>query len=462
MMKRICASQVIAFIVASSALHRSCSFTSGFAAFCGCCPRTAANDDHTTKLHLSSIPLTIHSQKQSISTFEAFEESVLDRIQETQQQENGSSSLSSKGGGAQERVVRMSRIRDLLQQENHNGIKKMVERMDRVGGYLIIELDNPSESDLMVDMWRSVHDIAFPGASSDSGASPLFRQQVLSLNDETSSESGYRYIETSIRRHDNTLSIAGKDEDDDNSLETLLGKGSADVVARAFQLLFDISIAIVDMAVLGSRDMGENSSSLAEALRSITDDGTTTNDELSEADTPWSCTVHRLCRYATTGSTHDDSDISFIENIRSHTDWTLMTLVPASNIVGLEIWNPTLQEWTQPEVTARRHHLETDDDDASWNAPYIVVMAGKWLEILTNGKTQAAVHRVVASNSNDHDSKARMSAPFFLRPRNRIATDIQKNFGADSGDVFDIEHVGTRSAVDILNSFLWQRYLLRN
>ena len=81
-------------------------------------------------------------------------------------------------------------------------------------------------------------------------------------------------------------------------------------------------------------------------------------------------------------------------------------------------------------------------------------MAGKWLEILSKGKVQAAVHRVKAGNDTD---KARMSAPFFLRPRNHIALALQREFGSESGDAFDAES-GARKAVESLNSFLWHRY----
>jgi len=350
----------------------------------------------------------------------------------------------------------MSYIQEVLYQEYNEGIKRLSEVMNGSGGYLIMELDDQSQRDVLTGMWNCIHDIAFPSTDSNDDHASLFRQQELTHNDggNQGSQCGYRYIETSIRRHDSALSVAGNDDRD--SLETILGGKGASIAAQAFQLLLDIANTIVYMAILGTQIMrGNEITSLKESLQRITDVGAAPNDALSDEDTPWSCTVHRLCRYAIRDN--DKSSNKLFENIRSHTDWTLLTLVPVSKIAGLEIWNSLQQAWVRPEVAARRHWESefgtSSDDNQAWNSRYVVVMAGKWLELLTDGHVQAAVHRVVATKSGG----ARMSAPFFLRPRSQIATDVQKFFGAESGDVFEVEH-GVRSAVERLNCFLRQRY----
>jgi hypothetical protein len=61
----------------------------------------------------------------------------------------------------------------------------------------------------------------------------------------------------------------------------------------------------------------DDKDSIHEALYRLTDHGSTNEDELSKHDTPWSCTVHRLCTYATPGN---QSSSAILENIRSHTD----------------------------------------------------------------------------------------------------------------------------------------------
>ena len=167
--------------------------------------------------------------------------------------------------------------------------------MNDAGGYLIVELDNESQREILSNMWECIHDIAFPETldGSDNHA-PVFRQQELTRNEGENqrSQSGYRYIETSIRRHDNTLSLAGSD--DRGSLETILGTNGTAVAARAFDLLLNIAITVVYMSVCDSQAFDDSSSSLVGALSRITDLGAILNDSFSHEDTPWSCTVHRL------------------------------------------------------------------------------------------------------------------------------------------------------------------------
>ena len=75
--------------------------------------------------------------------------------------------------------------------------------------------------------------------------------------------------------------------------------------------------------------------------------------------------------------------------------------------------------------------------------------------IFTNGKVQAAVHPVVACNDAKMNNAARMSSPFVLRSRNRIAMDVQKHFGSESGDIFNTDN-GKQSALQSLSCLLWK------
>lgn len=88
-------------------------------------------------------------------------------------------------------------------------------------------------------MWKCIDNIHFPGTSSsgDDHAS-LFRRQVLTRNDTDSNTSGYRYIETVMRREDFTLSVAG--DKGNHNLETILGACETDNIAQTFKLLLDV------------------------------------------------------------------------------------------------------------------------------------------------------------------------------------------------------------------------------
>lgn len=130
-----------------------------------------------------------------------------------------------------------------------------------------------------------------------------------------------------------------------------------------------------------------------------------------------------------------------MESIRPHCDWSFATLVPVSAVTGLEIYNGNV--WIRPEEVARRHYRQQQAPELSgdenndtarsttlqWQSRYIVVLAGKWLEILTNGAIRSTIHRVVrcCSDSESANSPAarRMSAPLFLRPTRKVSEDAE-------------------------------------
>lgn len=129
------------------------------------------------------------------------------------------------------------------------------------------------------------------------------------------------------------------------------------------------------------------------------------------------------------GESHEEKNISFqrfarykpasqekteTENLGSHCDWSVFTIVPVSEVPGLQVFDTYAQTWISPEDVARKYAVE---DSASgclsddWNGAYIVVMTGKWLELLVNGGVESTIHRVISVRNTPR----RYSAPFFLR-----------------------------------------------
>jgi isopenicillin N synthase-like dioxygenase len=53
-------------------------------------------------------------------------------------------------------------------------------------------------------------------------------------------------------------------------------------------------------------------------------------------------------------------------------------------------------------------------------------MAGKWMELLTNQGVLACIHRVVCQTSQ----AARLSAPFFLRPKEVVFQSLSDEFNS--------------------------------
>jgi isopenicillin N synthase-like dioxygenase len=112
------------------------------------------------------------------------------------------------------------------------------------------------------------------------------------------------------------------------------------------------------------------------------------------------------------------------ENLGSHCDWSIFTIVPVSEVAGLQIFNG--EAWVSPEIVARRHAerdgVNMSDSTSCWNTKYAVVMAGKWLELLTNGRVPSTIHRVVSPRG----SPRRFSVPFFLRLRPEVLETVEE------------------------------------
>jgi hypothetical protein len=111
------------------------------------------------------------------------------------------------------------------------------------------------------------------------------------------------------------------------------------------------------------------------------------------------------------------------------TNGVVVTPIPVSSIVGLDIFTPSDQTWIRPELIFRQHweqqHQQecwigdadsSDDNHSNWHVNYCVVMTGIFTEFVVNGTTETCIHRVVAADSNQQ----RMSVPLFMRIREQM------------------------------------------
>ena len=183
----------------------------------------------------------------------------------------------------------------------------------------------------------------------------------------------------------------------------LVGKESLRSAHKGIATLMDVGYQITS-AVL------EMHSKSADKL---IDDGTTLNKESQSTamGKDVSNSYHRLIRYINSGPSMDEDTAAF----RSHIDSSFLTLIPMPKLPGLEIWCPCLRngangdgEWVRPIQPDSIHDEEDTDTDES---VYIIAMAGEFLQLLSNGKTPACIHRVLPAK------QGRISAPLFLRPR---------------------------------------------
>jgi hypothetical protein len=143
---------------------------------------------------------------------------------------------------------------------------------------------------------------------------------------------------------------------------------------------------------------------------------------------------HRLIRYL-------KPDQSGGPAFRAHVDSSFLTLIPMPELPGLEVWCPSKHvspettnapsrgggEWVRP-VTPLGDEV---GKDGSYACAYVIVLAGEFLQLTSNGQVPVCIHRVIPPNApairskNDDDGendkrptyKPRVSAPMFLRPR---------------------------------------------
>lgn len=403
----------------------------------------------------------------SISPFQAFEETVLDRIAESQEGESRNQiSRADEAGTRSSPIFGLGKILGLAMPDENDDSEKarreersaFVRTLRDNGGFAIVEIDDSIATETVQGMWECVD--ALFASNQMEGALPfrtqtLTRASISSVVDERSlkeivtaeknsssqeTPKGYRYLETSILRCDGSLAP--------KNLAETLGKVHYGHIVNSHRLFMHVARAFTMLTL--SAGSGMSTRSAAAWLHSLIDDGSA---HAHDDDLPSSCSVHRLCKYFAA----DSSGVTEKEQLRSHADWSFVTLVPVADVAGLEIWRSATRAWLRPEQMvmncSKVAHGNADNARARKehvHARYMVLMVGKWLEILTNGNVRAAIHRVVTTKR-----KARMSAPFFLRPRVQIPETIQKRFGKNSGTV--LENVGG-DAVGCMHEYLKMLY----
>ena len=140
-----------------------------------------------------------------------------------------------------------------------------------------------------------------------------------------------------------------------------------------------------------------------------------------------SMSPHRICRYANNNPTKKQQAS---EIFGAHTDTSFVTIVPAAQVSGLEVFDEDALQWYRPELNARKHAKKLDPNESKetqypWNARYLIVMPGELLQLTSRNNVQAAVHRVVAVTD-----KPRLSAPVLLRARPGTKMNVERYMGS--------------------------------
>ena len=342
------------------------------------------------------------SSAPSLSPFHQFEDEVLDRIAHAQENGDNSSKivpeelkLSLVDCGYIEKLARSTSRKTESSYEIEHGL---------TNGYFLLKLKE-DDAKIMGDLWECAEELfSLDGIS--------LRHQVLGRNDTTADpdSNGYKYIETTRVRCDGSFVLLP-----DDGIENAIGKDKKKaVLSTAYNLLENIGRLTTTALLKASMT---DTSAIDDLMTFLPDSGQVSK-QYGEEDSALSCTMQRICCYP---SLPRGEGLDERETLRAHTDWSILTLVPLSAVPGLEMWDSQFSTWIRPEAV---------DKVSTEYCKYIVVMAGKWLELLSMGRIPATIHRVIASKGSN-----RLSTPLFYRPRQHVPSMLQEKYGTVTAQI---------------------------
>ena len=314
--------------------------------------------------------------------------------------------------------------------------------MQSAGSFVILELEE-DQVHIVENMWSSLKDFYSMNNLNETslGHQILLRegqhQQRGVDNSKAEERVGYRFVQTYMTGRDQVLPTTIQDALN-HTIESKQG------IEDSFKLFAEIGHRVA--TILSAGILRKDPLVMNSVVKGLLHDGCTT----------YAGAYHRLSRYIITPEERQQqrsaatSKKSCTESLRSHTDWTVTTPIPLSDIPGLHLWKPNQKGWIAPEKLVQDlHAIKMKDPQTTVSCRprthYVVVMAGKWMELLTNGQIPACIHRVVTqtgrrtipttnnaavflttSDDNEDDSlvpsvmQRRLSAPFFLRPKTTL------------------------------------------
>jgi hypothetical protein len=246
---------------------------------------------------------------------------------------------------------------------------------------------------------------------SDAGVFRVEDHVYVGFDDNVNSEGKMQFLDTrKYAGNEDTATLLPLE------LEGLVGSNSMDDAQKGMNCLLDIGTQIAS-AVLGM-----NSKS---AKKLICDGKSTYPDYCDSSDGDQvSNSYHRLIRYLQPQVGAVDAAFG------AHVDLSFLTLIPLPDRPGLEVWCPSIDddsvsnnesntrkggEWVRPTVA----NNNSDDNNA-----YIIVLAGVFLQLTSDGKVPVCIHRVIPPKPPPSCAfggtvfyQPRVSAPLFLRPK---------------------------------------------
>ena len=292
-------------------------------------------------------------------------------------------------------------LSDILRDDGGQHQQMFVERFIANGGSALIKLSK-KDATIISKMW-SLTKILFEKIDHPSTAGEqislsenvpktidLRYQKLPGDKQATKKDVGYHYVE-----------IGHGDQEMLQTIGKIVGDPSiSNAAIDSLDLLFNIGEKVASMVIsrLSETDL-ETSETLVDCLLGSTKEKSTLTS------------FQRLARYM-----QADPEQTETENLGSHCDWSIFTIIPVSDEPGLQVFDTQEKRWLSPEVAIQNHcersvRISDQELDIDRNDSFVVLMAGKWFELLTGGKAESCIHRVISPR----DTPRRFSAPFFLR-----------------------------------------------
>lgn len=317
------------------------------------------------------------------------------------------------------------------------------------GGYIVVELDEEGVS-TVEDMWATMEAYFSLPPDKLNGVS----KQMLEKEDGSHDpQAGYHFQQTYMNKDgeilpDSIQNALRDTSNDDGSNPHLSNECSDDLHRRgvedSYRLFAEMCKTVGTIIAAGAL---EKDLVLMDRV---------TNSMLNgRKGHPFVNAEHRLSRYILSNNDSIGGVAKPKESLISHTDWTFMTCIPLSAIPGLQLWKPQEQEWIVPEAILGK-------DERDERTKYVVVMAGKWIELLTDRKITSCVHRVVTQMqeppSPTGTPRPRLSAPFFCRTKRSIFEMARDEFNESWDRSRDVPQ---ELAIDHMGRFFgdWIRFL---
>ena len=303
-----------------------------------------------------------------------------------------------------------------------NELFNLYQQIESNGGYLVLELED-TETNIVRDMWSTMEQyFALP---EDQKRVDL---QTLEKKDGSHDpKAGYHFCQTYMNKDGVVLP---------ETIPDALNKASEayNGISGSYKLFAEVCKTVGTIAAAGA--LQKDLSLMHKVVTSLLDD---------KNGHPFVNAEHRLSQYIISPEDFVDVNVDVSdptqtmqtqaqttkkvakakESLISHTDWTFTTCIPLSAIPGLQLWKPHSQEWIVPEQLFSND--SNNDNTKRDRTNYVVVMTGKWIELLTQQKLSSCVHRVVTRPSSP-DSKPRLSAPFFCRTRRYVFDAVHDEY----------------------------------